>query len=127
MKTNVSIFKKGIPVALGGILFTAALGLMSNSSVPESNSEKFAEADIKVDTVAKGLTMPWASALLPNGDLLVTERGGKLRLVKNGILDPHEITGIPEVWYKGQGGLLDINLHPDYKKKRVDLYQLFLS
>ncbi|CAG5003694.1 Aldose sugar dehydrogenase YliI [Dyadobacter sp. CECT 9275] len=116
MKTNLSIFKKGVPVVLGGILFTATLGLMSNSSAPEPKSEKFTEANIKVDTVAKGLTMPWASALLPNGDLLVTERGGKLRLVKNGILDPQEISGIPQVWYKGQGGLLDINLHPDYKK-----------
>ncbi|MCE6992708.1 PQQ-dependent sugar dehydrogenase [Dyadobacter sp. CY323] len=114
MKQN---FKKYFPIALGGLLLTASIGLMSNSGIETDtkSAAKLAEADLKVDTVASGLTMPWASALLPNGDLLVTERGGKLRLVKGGKLDPQEISGIPAVLYKGQGGLLDIALHPDYK------------
>jgi glucose/arabinose dehydrogenase len=117
MNKNIPLLKKYLPVAFGGLLLTASIGLMSNSGITTETrpDEKIAEANLKVDTVATGLTMPWASALLPNGDLLVTERGGKLRLVKNGKLDPQEITGIPEVLYKGQGGLLDINLHPNYK------------
>jgi aldose sugar dehydrogenase len=116
MNSNITLFKKYLPVALGGMLLTTAIGLMSNSSSDDKRDSKaFSEANFKVDTVASGLTMPWASALLPNGDLLVTERGGKLRIVKNGKLEAQEITGIPEVYYKGQGGLLDIALHPDYK------------
>ncbi|WP_031526032.1 PQQ-dependent sugar dehydrogenase [Dyadobacter crusticola] len=115
MNGKTSILKKYLPVALGGLLMTASVGLMSYNNVTDSPKKKIAESDLKVDTVATGLTMPWASALLPNGDLLVTERGGKLRLVSKGQLDATPISGIPEVWYKGQGGLLDIALHPDYK------------
>jgi glucose/arabinose dehydrogenase len=118
MSKNISLLKKYLPVVLGGLMLTTAIGLMSNSGISNENrsDKKLTEANLQVDTVATGLTMPWASALLPNGDMLVTERGGKLRLVSKGKLDPQEITGIPEVLYKGQGGLLDINLHPDYKK-----------
>jgi glucose/arabinose dehydrogenase len=112
MIKNITSIKNFIPVALGGLMLTASIALMSNSGVEPG---KLSEANLKVDTVASGLTMPWASALLPNGDMLVTERVGKLRLVKDGKLDPQEISGIPEVFYKGQGGLLDIALHPDYK------------
>jgi aldose sugar dehydrogenase len=118
MNQNIPLLKKYLPLALGGIMLSASIGLMSTIGVTADKREDkkaFSEANLKVDTVATGLTMPWASALLPNGDLLVTERGGKLRLVKDGKLDPQEISGIPEVLYKGQGGLLDIALHPDYK------------
>ena len=115
MNKNIPLLKRYLPVALGGLLLTASIGLMSNSGFETEKPKKFSEGDLKVDTVASGLTMPWAAALLPNGDMLVTERGGKLRLVTGGKLDPKEISGIPEVFYKGQGGLLDIALHPDYK------------
>ncbi|WP_221394080.1 PQQ-dependent sugar dehydrogenase [Dyadobacter sp. NIV53] len=117
MKKNISFLKKSLPIALGGLMLTASMVLMSNSGITDDKNspKKLTEANLKVDTVATGLKMPWATAFLPNGDLLVTERGGKLRLVKNGILDPKEISGIPEVYYKGQGGLLDVQLHPDYK------------
>lgn len=72
------------------------------------------DMELKVETVAKGLKMPWAMAFLPDGNWLVTERIGKLRIVKNGEVDPMEITGLPPILYRGQGGLLDIALHPDY-------------
>ena len=48
-------------------------------------------------TPTKGLVRPWALAFLPNRDILITERTGHLRLVRNGVLDPQEITGIPPV------------------------------
>jgi glucose/arabinose dehydrogenase len=67
-----------------------------------------------IDTVAKGLAVPWGIAFLPNGDMLVTERSGQLFLFSGGILKSM-ITGVPEVMAKGQGGLMDIVLHPDYK------------
>jgi glucose/arabinose dehydrogenase len=71
---------------------------------------------LKVETFVDGLNMPWAMTFLPNGDVLVTERPGKLRIVKQGKLNPKEILGIPKVHYRGQGGLLDIALHPNYKE-----------
>lgn len=99
------------------LLVTASLLLMSNKNISDDQNaqHKITEASLRLDTVASGLTMPWATAFLPDGSLLVTERIGKLRLVKNGILDPQEITGLPKILYKGQGGLLDVVLHPDYK------------
>ncbi|PWJ54293.1 glucose/arabinose dehydrogenase [Dyadobacter jejuensis] len=115
MNSNTNVWRRSLGQGLAAI--TVSLGLASFQNIDTAAaSEKSIEERYQVDTVATGLTMPWASALLPNGDLLVTERVGKLRLVKNGVLDPQEITGLPEILYKGQGGLLDINLHPDYAK-----------
>lgn len=110
--------RKSLPLVMGGMMLTASVALMSYTNVNTDKEPKktITDANLKVDTVASGLKMPWATAILPNGYLLVTERTGKLRLVKNGVLDPQEISGVPEVWYKGQGGLLDIALHPDYNK-----------
>jgi glucose/arabinose dehydrogenase len=114
MKNYISL-KKYLPVALGGLLLTGSVGLMSNVGTKPVADKKLTEANLKVDTVVTGLKMPWSTAFLPNGDMLVTERAGKLRLVKNGVLDPQEISGVPEVYFKGQGGLLDVQLHPNYK------------
>lgn len=75
------------------------------------------EADIKVSVVARGISHPYAFAFLPNGDILVTERAGKLRLVRNGVLDPNPVAGLPEVTYRGtEAGLMDIELHPDFAR-----------
>ncbi len=73
------------------------------------------KARFQAETVVEGLKNPWAAAFLPDGRILVTEREGRLRIVENGKLLPDAVTGIPEVWAKGQGGLLDVELHPDFK------------
>lgn len=67
-----------------------------------------------VETVVDELNIPWAMAFLPNGDLLFTEREGELRLIQDGKLHSEPIGGVPEVLAQGQGGLLDIELHPKY-------------
>src|SRR5688572_150431 len=72
-----------------------------------------AKARFRVDTVASGLNNPWGIAFLPDGRILVTERGGTIRIVKDGKLLDEEISGVPAVFASGQGGLLDIQLHPD--------------
>lgn len=73
---------------------------------------------IRVVTVAKGLAHPWGLAFLPDGRRIVTERGGNLRLVsKGGTLSP-PLSGTPKVWASGQGGLLDVVLHPDFATNR---------
>jgi len=65
-------------------------------------------------TVVEGLNEPWGMAFLPDGRLLITEKSGKLRMVENGKLLPQAIGGVPAVVDRGQGGLLDIALHPRY-------------
>src|ERR671910_383748 len=56
-----------------------------------------ADLKIRVEKVADGLANPWSLAWLPNGDLLITERAGRLRVLRNGVLDPEPIAGVPEV------------------------------
>ena len=74
---------------------------------------------IRVSVVAKGLSHPWAITFLPNNDMLVTERAGRLRLVRDGMLDPQEISGVPTVRTDGNGGLMDVALHPQFAENRL--------
>ena len=69
---------------------------------------------VRVTTLAKGLDHPWGLAFLPNGDMLITEREGSLRLFRNGALEPAPIAGVPKVAASGQGGMLDVALHPRF-------------
>ena len=64
--------------------------------------------------VVAGLEHPWGLAFLPDGSMLITERSGALRIVRNGKLDPTPIKGVPAVLTVRQGGLLDVSLHPDF-------------
>ncbi|MFT7252469.1 MAG: glucose/arabinose dehydrogenase, partial [Flavobacterium sp.] len=66
------------------------------------------------ETVADGIPIPWGMAWLPDGSMLITEKSGILYHLKNGAKT--EIKNVPEVYIRGQGGLLDIVLHPDYDK-----------
>ena len=66
----------------------------------------------KLETIVEGLDGPWGLAILPNGDMLVTELTGDLRLIRNGKLVGQAVAGVPESLYGGQGGLMDIALHP---------------
>lgn len=72
-----------------------------------------------VETVVEGLSHPWGMAFLPNGDLIVTERVGRLRLVRGGKLDPQTIQGVPAVRTGGQAGLMDVALHPNFATNRL--------
>lgn len=72
--------------------------------------------EIRLQTISDGLEHPWAMAFLPDGRILVTERPGRLRLIENGQLNPSHIKGLPNIGAHGQGGLLDIALHPEYAR-----------
>ncbi len=74
---------------------------------------------VHVVLVTKGLDHPWALAFVPGGDMLVTERPGRLRVIRSGKLDPTPIAGVPDVLATGIGGLLDIALHPNFAKNRL--------
>jgi aldose sugar dehydrogenase len=69
-----------------------------------------------VTELVRGLERPWAMAFLPGEDVLVTERPGRVRLVRGGGLQPAPVEGGPEVWVGGQGGLLDVALHPGFEE-----------
>jgi aldose sugar dehydrogenase len=69
---------------------------------------------IRVVVVTRDLSHPWGMAWLPNGDLLITERPGRLRILRNGVLDPAPISGLPPMHVRGLAGLLDVALHPNF-------------
>jgi glucose/arabinose dehydrogenase len=73
----------------------------------------------RVVPVVGGLANPWSLTFLPNGDMLVTERPGRLRVVRKGTLDPQPIAGVPEVWATGQGGLLEVLPHPRFSENQL--------
>lgn len=78
---------------------------------------------LDVETLAEGLVNPWSMAFLPDGSMLVTERDGKLRVIRDGALVAEPVAGLPAAYVKSQGGLFDILLHPDFATNRT----IFLS
>jgi aldose sugar dehydrogenase len=72
------------------------------------------DVDYVLTTVADGLELPWGLAFLPDGGLLVTERPGRLRWVDADGAVSEPLDGVPPVFFRGQGGLLDVALHPDF-------------
>jgi glucose/arabinose dehydrogenase len=77
-----------------------------------------AERGFRAVSLVQGLEHPWGMAWLPDGEMLITERPGRLRRVRDGKLVPEPVAGVPEVFNKGQGGLLDISLHPRFEENR---------
>jgi glucose/arabinose dehydrogenase len=103
-------FANGIPVApelavapvpAGPIVYDTAEGM-----------------DIRVVVVARGLANPYSMAFLPDGVILVTEKDGRLRVIRDGVLDPDAAPGIPEVLPNRRSGLNDLALHPDFEANR---------
>jgi glucose/arabinose dehydrogenase len=86
------------------------------SLVPVVESSK---GSFKVEVVIEGLDSPWAIVPVPDGRIFITERPGRLRVVQKDRLLPSPVPGVPRVSYQGQGGLLDMTLHPDYTVNRL--------
>jgi len=74
---------------------------------------------LRAVVVARGLSHPWSMAFLPDGGILVTERAGRLRIIRNGMLDPQPVSGVPEVSKARLAGLMDIALHPQFATSRL--------
>ena len=74
---------------------------------------------ISVSVVARGLEHPWAIAFLPDGDMLITERDGRLRVVRDDRLVGLAVSGVPEVRTDGNGGLMDVAVHPEFAANRL--------
>ena len=109
--------------ALRLALLACALAAPASAQPVLSEAPPREVAGARLTTVTTGLERPWGLAFLPDGSMLVTERPGRLRLVRDGALDPRPIAGVPPVHAAGQGGLLDVALHPDFARNRT----VFLS
>ena len=99
--------RAAITVPVAAVLAAAPLGVTADVIVSEEHTFRVVE-------VATGLDHPWGLAFLPDGRMLVTERPGRLRTVAAGRLDPEPVAGVPRVRASGQGGLLDVALHPEF-------------
>ncbi len=104
------------------LILGLSLVVVSATAVSEQifSSDK---AEFRLETVAENLAHPWSLAFLPDGSMLVTEREGRLRTIRDGALVDEPVSGLPELVVSGQGGLLDVILHPDFE----DNHTLFLS
>lgn len=92
-----------------------AAGAVSGDGPWDLSTEKM---PVRVGVVTKGLDHPWGLAFLPDGTMLVTERPGRLRAVRNGVLDPTPIAGLPQIRAERLGGLLEIAVHPRFAENR---------
>ncbi len=77
------------------------------------------QAQVRLVVVTRGLSHPWGLAFLPDGDLLVTERTGQLRVIRDGVLDSVVVSGVPEVHARGLAGLMDVALHPRFADNQL--------
>ncbi len=102
------------------ILSTAALLLaVASTASCQTLERRSALHDYRIVPIVSDLEHPWSIAFLPGGDMLVTERPGRLRIIRDGFLVEQPVTGVPEVFAEGQGGLLDVVLHPDFVSNRL--------
>jgi len=99
------------------VLVAAAIGAALALFPPDGQGQtiKTQEYAVRVVKMVEGLEYPWGLAFLPDGSMLVTERPGRLRVVgKDGKLAPQAVSGLPQIAAHGQGGLLDVALHPHF-------------
>ncbi len=112
------------PAGLATVALTAATlfsGSVLSLTGARGEAPTFASSagELEVRTIARGLVNPWALAFLPDGTMLVTERPGRLRVVKSdGNISP-PVNGVPEVWASGQGGLLDVVTDRSFTQNRT--------
>lgn len=103
------------PLCLGLTLAVLAAAWPAQAQNPQAKGT--ARVAVRPVTLAENLNHPWSLAFLPDGRMLLSERIGRLRLLSaSGELDPRPIAGVPAVVALGQGGLLDVALHPDFRK-----------
>lgn len=106
-----------VAIFTGVWLFGLAANVPAAVRDPVNYPSKFYK--IKATVIADGLSHPWSLAFLPNGDMLVTERPGRLRLISDGKLQEEPISGTPDVVARNQGGLLDVAVHPNFAENRL--------
>lgn len=96
-----------------------AAAVMTSAGLAQSDIHETEQADFRVETVAEGLEFPWSMAFLPDGNMLVSEREGRLRLIESGTMRADAISGLPDILVERQGGLLGLAVHPDFASNRL--------
>jgi glucose/arabinose dehydrogenase len=99
-------------------LLAVALAILGAVPAAAQTVSRSALHDYRVVPFVEGLIQPWSMAFLPGGDVLITERPGRLRLVRGGKLLPAPVDGVPAVVHSSQGGLLEVALHPNFAANR---------
>lgn len=131
----MSIFGRAVwkfaPLLITGILVAAGLAQQRQAQPPPigvphavlgTGPFVFDTAEqhkVRVVVVARGLVHPWSLAFLPDGNMLVTERAGRLRMIRDNVLDPQPLTGVPKVHAVRNAGLFDIALHPKFAENHL--------
>ncbi len=106
------------------VVAAAAILLMACSNLQAQTTEiKTEKTVLQLEMITDGLEHPWGLAVLPDGNMLVTERAGRMRIIAADGKQGEPLTGLPDITVAGQGGLLDVILHPDFAKTK----QLFFS
>ena len=112
-------------MALSSTLLAAALASTSAPLPPLPEATVLSARNVPIEpgarreVLAEGLEHPWGLAFLPDGSALITERPGRLRLFRDGVLLPEPVAGVPTVFAQNQGGLLDVVIHPRFAENRL--------
>jgi glucose/arabinose dehydrogenase len=96
----------------------AAIFLLPSLAATHAETIKTEKVTLSIETLATGLDHPWAVEVLPDDAIVITERSGKLRILRDGKLGK-PVKGMPDVYVDGQGGLLDVALSPDFPTDRT--------
>jgi glucose/arabinose dehydrogenase len=112
-RTYLSVLTTAVVLSAG----TWVLGESQPASPGQVHRSAF--HDYRVVTVSDALVQPWGIGFLPGGDILVTERPGRLRIIRQGKLVDQPVEGVPAVHHVGQGGLLEVMPHPNFASNRL--------
>ncbi|NVK84939.1 MAG: PQQ-dependent sugar dehydrogenase, partial [Cytophagia bacterium] len=100
------------------LMVTMACAAEPKTDLSNNNTDPVEAAKIKAELVNSELKNPWGMAFLPDGKILITEKEGRIVLLENGAITNSDVSGGPQAKVQGQGGLLDIEMHPDFESNR---------
>lgn len=121
MTKRVSMFLVSAALLVPAVLVLAQqVGRLPRLPLPDGPTVvDTVEGKIRVVPVTRGLSHPWSLVFLPDGSMLVTERSGQVRVIRDGVLDPKPLPGVPRVHAVRLSGLMDIALHPNFAQNQI--------
>tara|TARA_R110002072_G_scaffold269868_2_gene429370 strand:+ start:105071 stop:106258 length:1188 start_codon:yes stop_codon:yes gene_type:complete len=121
MNRNIIVFVSLLAIQAGTVASSHAQGRSTPYPLPDAPVMlQTVNADIKVSVVADGIPRPFGFAVLPDGDMLITDRyTPSLRVIRNDVLDPEPLQGLPDIRTGFHSGLLDVEVHPDYANNQL--------
>lgn len=119
-QSKLRVYLDRLIAAGSAIALFAITGCSSRGQRPLTpiQLDRAATSNFEKVTILENLEHPWSIAWLPDGAMLITERPGRLRIARDGVLDPNPIAGLPEIFAEGQGGLMEVSVHPRFAENR---------